>query len=373
LHSFSVIFPQNVLKLIENSTVFIYQQSVNSTSDGVKFIFNMGTGFIVSSDGYIITNAHVVANNNPVGKLKIIYQNKLEYEVDIIRLDFDYDLALLKISNKISFENFLSLSDENEITDGMEANFIGYPLLEDFQKQNISLKASISRGLINKKEQPTNISKKTMDIYEISTEANPGNSGGPLYNPKSGKVIGIVTKRLSLKSTGISFAVSVKYAKLLLLYEGIVKPNKLITEDLKNLLDSIIFELDGNLSILDKNIFIFEKNIELKDSNKVLISSPNYLETKAWDNAKINKINILNELDPQILNELRTCYNDLFDYNEKLNTRTRESEGINRAMTNFNERRIQTEKLLLDVSKSINNSITILNNKLVSLRKSNAN
>jgi len=158
-----------------------------------------GTGFIISEEGYIITNAHILADAS--GKLATIIQ-VITYEQDIINSEFIgydavFDIALLKISGE--YEK-LELDNSDNIQIGEKVIAIGNPL---------GLQFSVTQGIVS------GIHRKGINGIEayIQTDAalNPGNSGGPLIN-KQGKVIGINNFKIS-GGENLGFALESNYIK----------------------------------------------------------------------------------------------------------------------------------------------------------------
>ena len=168
----------------------------------------LGSGFIIKSDGYIVTNNHVIApNGQKVDKINIRLVNGNVYEAKVVGSDKVSDLALLKIEAKDLKESHIGNSDEIEVGDISIA--IGNPF---------GLSATFTMGVISSKEQKI----RTEDgLFRIQTDAaiNPGNSGGPLLNLK-GEVIGInqmiYTNRGTGGSLGIGFAIPINYAMSIL-------------------------------------------------------------------------------------------------------------------------------------------------------------
>jgi S1-C subfamily serine protease len=139
----------------------------------IKTDISQGTGFIISDDGFVITNAHILSGGKRVETMN--YEQRI-FRTTFIGYNSDLDLALLKISG--TFEP-LELSDSDSVHVGQEVVAIGNPL---------GLQFSVSQGIVSgvHRQGPNGL-----DIY-IQTDAalNPGNSGGPLINSQ-GKVIGI--------------------------------------------------------------------------------------------------------------------------------------------------------------------------------------
>lgn len=168
----------------------IIKQSISSVVT-IKTNIAQGTGFLISKEGYVVTNAHVLSGANFANA---ITSEKKILSMKLIGYDEDLDIALLKISPQDSFLEF-ALSDEVET--GEKVIAIGNPL---------GLSFSVSEGIVS--------AKNRQGINEIpgyiQTDAalNPGNSGGPLIN-SDGKVIGI--NNFKAQGDNIGFALQSEY------------------------------------------------------------------------------------------------------------------------------------------------------------------
>lgn len=162
-----------------------------------------GSGFIVSSDGYIVTNHHVVkdATRILVEKFDDVEQ---EFEAVIVGCDPNTDIAVLKIPG----ENlpFIEFADSDHIEVGQWTIAIGHPF---------RLRDSVTAGVISATNRGDLQISKLEDFIQTDTSINPGNSGGPLLD-LSGKVIGVNTAILSRTggSIGVGFAVPSNIAKM---------------------------------------------------------------------------------------------------------------------------------------------------------------
>lgn len=157
----------------------------------------LGSGFIISEDGYIITNNHVVERATDI---KVILQNGDSYPAKIIGTDPKSDLAVLKIEPKtklpaVRFGN----SDRLEIGDWVLA--IGNPF---------GLGHTVTSGIISAKGRSLGLGSYD-DFVQTDAAINPGNSGGPLFNFQ-GEVVGVNTAIIA-GGQGIGFAIPVNIAK----------------------------------------------------------------------------------------------------------------------------------------------------------------
>lgn len=146
----------------------------------IKTDLNQGTGFIVSEDGFIVTNSHVILGGNEVTTLNYKQES---FQTTFIGYDTELDLALLKITG--TFDPVKLIDNSNLVQIGGKVIAIGNPL---------GLQFSVSQGIVSgvHRQGPNGL-----NVY-IQTDAalNPGNSGGPLINSK-GEVIGINNFRSS--------------------------------------------------------------------------------------------------------------------------------------------------------------------------------
>jgi serine protease Do len=158
---------------------------------------SLGTGFIISPDGYILTNNHVV---NGADEVMVKLADGREVKGEIKGSDDKLDLALIKISEKESFPS-AELGDSDELEVGEWVMAIGNPF---------GLAQTVTAGIVSAKGRV--IGSGPYDDY-IQTDAsiNPGNSGGPLFN-SAGKVVGINTAIVA-GGQGIGFAIPVNMAK----------------------------------------------------------------------------------------------------------------------------------------------------------------
>ena len=178
-----------------------------------------GTGIIMSADGYIITNAHVIYEADYGGKASKVSvvlssdsgYDQTEYEATIVGYDVEADLAVLKIDAK----NLVpaEFGDSDKLKVGELAIAIGTP-------SGFELFGSVTCGIISALNREVTINENTMNLIQTDAAINSGNSGGPLIN-SSGQVIGINSAKLSsnYSSTtieGLGFAIPITEAKAII-------------------------------------------------------------------------------------------------------------------------------------------------------------
>ena len=158
---------------------------------------SLGTGFIISSDGYILTNNHVV---NGADEVMVKLSDGREIKGEIKGADEKLDLALIKVSDKEAF-HAADLGDSDALEVGEWVMAIGNPF---------GLSQTVTAGIVSAKGRVIGNGPYD-DFIQTDASINPGNSGGPLFNSE-GKVIGINTAIIA-GGQGIGFAIPVNMAK----------------------------------------------------------------------------------------------------------------------------------------------------------------
>ena len=145
-----------------------------------------GSGFILTSDGYIVTNYHVVGDAQTI---QVTLYSGDTYDAQYVGGDEDYDIAVIKI--EATGLQAVTLGDSEELNVGDHVLAIGNPLGE--------LTFSMSGGMVSSVNRTINVDGTPFNMIQTDTSINPGNSGGPLLN-SYGEVVGIVSTKYS--STG---------------------------------------------------------------------------------------------------------------------------------------------------------------------------
>jgi Do/DeqQ family serine protease len=163
-----------------------------------------GTGFIISKDGYILTNEHVIRKADEV-TVKLTDREE-PVKAEVVGSDFSLDLAILKIDVEESLAT-VKLGDSDQIRAGDWAIAIGNPY---------GLNHTVTAGVISALGRPLRVNQGQKpriykNMIQTDTAINPGNSGGPLLNIK-GEVIGINTA-INAQAQGIGFATPINEAK----------------------------------------------------------------------------------------------------------------------------------------------------------------
>jgi len=186
-----------IVKKTADSVVEISTESVVTGSFAQQYVQQgAGSGVIISQDGYILTNNHVINGANSV---KVRLRDSTEYDATIIGSDSDNDIALLKVSaTGLSPATF---GDSNSLAVGDYVVAIGNPLGE--------LGGTVTDGIISALARKVTIEDTQMTLLQTNAQVNPGNSGGGLFNA-NGELVGIVNaKQSATEVEGIAFAIPI--------------------------------------------------------------------------------------------------------------------------------------------------------------------
>jgi len=203
--------PQGIAKAVMPSVVsiLVYEQGMLLVPS------SQGSGIILTENGYIITNAHVV--ENATRGIKVILFNEEEYQAEIVGYDSKTDLAVIKINAENLTPAVMGNSDQLEI--GEEIVALGSPA---------GLYGSLTKGVVSGLDRmiKTEIENIEMNCIQIDAAINPGNSGGALVN-MYGQVVGISSSKFASELyDGIGFAISINAARPILeelISEGYIK------------------------------------------------------------------------------------------------------------------------------------------------------
>lgn len=180
---------------------FGYNMPSESTSTGT------GTGVVITENGYIVTNAHVIYDSQYgaglADNISVLINDDERYDAEVIGYDTDCDLAVLKI--KAEGLTPAEFGDSDSLKLGESVTAIGNPL-------GFELRNTVTRGIVSGLNRNITINEKSMNLIQTDTAINSGNSGGPLIN-KYGQVIGINSSKMSssyygeASIEGIGFAI----------------------------------------------------------------------------------------------------------------------------------------------------------------------
>ena len=196
--------PKQVYAMNVNACVGIATQITTNVWGQVASASASGSGFVLTSDGYVVTNNHVVADATSV---TVKLYNGDEYDATIVGTDEMNDVALLKID--ATGLQAVTIGDSDQIEVGEEVIAIGNPLGE--------LTFTMTAGYVSALDREINTDGKPINMLQTDVAINSGNSGGPLFD-MNGNVIGITSAKYSGSTSsgasieGISFAIPINDA-----------------------------------------------------------------------------------------------------------------------------------------------------------------
>lgn len=246
----------------------------------------LGSGFIVSDNGYIISNAHVTGKK--YSKCYITLENGMNYDGIVEWADNNLDLSIVKINAKEL--NYITFGDSSKIRIGEQVYAIGNPIGYEFRR-------TVTSGIISAKNRTIKIEEDNKQSYMtdlIQTDAtiNPGNSGGPLILA-NGDVIGINTIKIS-SADGIGFAIPINIIKT-------------IVENFKT--TGIFEEAKIGIYAYDKEVVKYlDKNAYPNFTKGIYVAQIN--KNGPADNTDLKEKDIINTIDGIELNTM----NDLRSY-----------------------------------------------------------
>lgn len=204
----------------ENKTITQVLEQINECVVGISKLKNtgntvflengstslgLGTGMVVTENGYILTNEHV--SGAKYTTCYVTLPNGKSYKANVVWSDSDIDLAIVKINAKNL--NYVTFGNSSSVKVGEKVYAIGNPIGYEFQRTVTSgIVSAVNRTITIEEE---NKSSYMEDLIQTDATINPGNSGGPLINSQ-GEVIGINSVKIT-SAEGIGFAVPINTVK----------------------------------------------------------------------------------------------------------------------------------------------------------------
>ncbi len=192
---------KEIAALNSNSVVEIKTEAMVTDSWMQQYVTEgAGSGVIISSDGYIVTNNHVIENSN---KITVTLKNSKSYQAKLIGRDDETDIAVLKID--ASGLTPVVYGDSGALEVGDLSVVIGNPLG--------SLGGTVTAGIVSALDRSITIDGKNMTLLQTDASINPGNSGGGMFN-QNGELVGIIIAKSSGSDVeGLGFAIPVNKVK----------------------------------------------------------------------------------------------------------------------------------------------------------------
>ena len=253
-------------------------------TDGSSSSLGIGTGFIVSEDGYIVTNEHV--SGEKLSNCYVTLENGKSFTGNVVWSDSNLDISIVKINMKNL--DYISLGNSNESRIGETVYAIGNPVGYEFQR-------TVTSGIISAVDRTVKFTENNQEIYMadlIQTDAtiNPGNSGGPLIKP-DGTVIAVNSVKIT-SAEGIGFAVPI----------NVIKP--VVQKFIEN----------GSFEEATIGIFAYDKNVIPYLNKGIKFENGIYVEevtkNSSAENSGIKKGDIITKIDGKEINKM----NELKEY-----------------------------------------------------------
>ncbi|MBU3132751.1 trypsin-like peptidase domain-containing protein [Clostridium gasigenes] len=200
----TVLTPTEAFERVAPAVVVVSSKSIKEYGGFLptEEVEGIGSGFIISEEGYILTNYHVIEGSKDV---TVTLSDKREVKAKVINYDKNQDVAMLKIIDEIKVPAVVELGDSEALKPGEELIAIGTPLSKEFSQ-------TVTKGIVSAVNRTVQTSQGVnSNFIQTDTPINPGNSGGPLVNNK-GQVIGINARKIDgkdLKVEGMGFAIPI--------------------------------------------------------------------------------------------------------------------------------------------------------------------
>lgn len=277
--------PTQIIENVVKSVVGISKLEQNGNSIFLaesEQKLGLGSGVILSENGYILTNQHVAGNK--YGNCYVTLENGTTHNGSVIWSDSNLDLAIVKIT--ASKLNYINLSDSDKISLAEEVYAIGNPIGIEFQR-------TVTKGIISGIDRTiklTDTESYMEDLIQTDATINEGNSGGALIN-KNGELIGINTVKIS-EAEGIGFAVPINIIKPIL--------EKLVTS--------------GKFEEAYLGIYGYDKEVIPYLNSSLNITSGVYIATISADGPLFDKDIIIGDIISKIDDIEINKMNDLREY-----------------------------------------------------------
>lgn len=189
-----------IASIVSPSVVEVTTETISTNPFFPQYVQDgAGSGVIISEDGYIITNAHVISG---ASQIKVRTSDKTEYEAELIGSDSKSDIAVLKIEATGLTPAVIGNSDDLVVGEFTLA--VGNPMG--------TLGGTVTNGIISALNRDITVQGQTMNLLQTNAAVSPGNSGGGLFNEK-GELIGIVNAKSAEEGAeGLGFAIPVNTA-----------------------------------------------------------------------------------------------------------------------------------------------------------------
>lgn len=247
----------------------------------------VGSGVIINSNGYILTNSHVIGDGN-AKSITVLVENRDKMPGKVLWYDAALDLAIVKVEAKNLPVADLGDSDLLEV--GQLAVAIGNPLGLDFQR-------SVTSGVISGLHRSIRVDEYNVieDLIQTDASINPGNSGGPLLNSK-GEVIGLNTAKIQT-GEGLGFAIPINLVKSIA--EEVIREGSF---------NNVYIGFQGT----EVDRYERQLGVDLKLNNGVVVIK--ILPNSPAENANLKPLDIITKVDDQKIESMPQLRKVLYKY-----------------------------------------------------------
>ena len=282
INTVSAVAKKGMSSVVGITTIQVQQEFIWSrTVEGV------GSGVIVDSNGYILTNSHVIADGK-AREINVLFENGDSKEAEVIWYDPTLDLAIIKVNARNLIAAELGNSDKLEV--GEIAIAIGNPLGLEFQR-------TVTAGVISGLHRSIQVTRYNVmeDLIQTDASINPGNSGGPLLNAK-GQVIGINTAKIQT-GEGLGFSIPINTVKPII--ESVIR-------------DKNIEPVSLGISGSDIDLYERQMGAEIKAEKGVLVVE--VIPDSPADKAGIKPMDVITKLGDKEISSLSALRKELYNY-----------------------------------------------------------
>lgn len=311
-----------------------------------------GSGVILSEDGYIITNAHVILDNNQqnvADTITVRLTDGTEFPAEVKAYDTDEDIAIVKIEAKGL--KAVKCGDSDKLVVGQELVIVGNPLGE--------LGGTVTNGIVSATEREIQVGGVSMHLIQTNAAVNPGNSGGGMFNMR-GELVGIVNAKSSgMGIEGLGFAIPVNKAVSVseeLMTKGYVSGKPMIGVSFEDVgSGSDLFFFGSATSNVKPGVYVRDvteglNDKVLKEGDRIIAVNGEEISSSDDIKAQVSKASIGDKLTFQLYRD-----NKLMEVDVTVFERTPDVEAKEAAKTDKDEKteeKAQEEKPYIGVSLS---------------------
>ena len=261
-----------------------FDKNTDNNSDAVS----QGSGIVISEDGFIVTNSHVVGNSKTAYLIKVVTADSKEYKAGVVGFDGRTDLAVLKLVDAKGLKPAV-FGDSDKIELGEDLIVIGNPGGIEYQN-------SMTKGIVSAINRDAS-SKNIVKYIQTDAAINPGNSGGPAVN-NCGQVIGVASAKIAdEKYEGMGFCIP--------------------SAQVKQIVDSLIRNgyVDGRVKIGVSGNAVSESDAQMYNLPKGIIVY-GITEGGPCDKTDLRENDIITEFDGKTITSFADIYEALEGHKE---------------------------------------------------------